>query len=260
MEQIARGRTAEVFAWETGKIVKVYLPEFAREDAEYEADIATKVQASGVPCPRFFGMTEVEGRPALVYERIEGVTMLDLILKGPWRIPELARRMAALHLQMHVPEITAELPSQRGKYTRRIETSEILSASLKERSLKTLEKLPDDRRLCHGDFHPGNIISTPERDLGIDWIDVSVGHPMADVARTSVLLLGEEATTSNLLLRFIVRWFHGVYLRAYFKSGGDETVYRAFIPIVAAARIAEGITELQDWLLEQAEAVGAWRQ
>jgi len=75
-----------------------------------------------------------------------------------------------------------------------------------------------------------------------------------DVARTSILLQGMSATT-NPLLRLIVDWFHNTYLRAYFASGGEQAVYRAFLPIVAAARLSEGIPELQGWLLKQAETV-----
>ncbi len=252
---LARGRTAEVYAWETGKIAKVYFPGFSAEDAAYEAKIAAAVQASGVACPRFYEQVEFEGRPGLIYERVDGVPMAELVFKGPWRVPSLAKRMANLHRAMHQPKIEADLPRQREKYTRRIETSNILPASLKTRLLETYAKIPDESRLCHGDFHPGNILSAGTQDLAIDWIDVSLGHPLADVARSSILLLGTAATVPILPVRWLVNWFHNQYLRAYFADGGDQAVYRALLPIVAAARLAEGIPELQGWLLRQAEAV-----
>lgn len=252
---IARGRTAEVYAWETDKVVKVYLPEFSAEDADYEAKIAAAVQESGVACPRFYEQVEVEGRPGLVYERIEGVPMLDLLFKSPWRVPPLAKRMAKLHRAMHQPVIEADLPNQREKHTRRIERSDILPAALKTRLLEAYAKIPDESRLCHGDFHPGNILSNAGGDLAIDWIDVSVGHPLGDVARTTIMLKGAAATFPRLHLRWLVNWLHDHYLRAYFVDGGDRDIYRAFLPIVAAARLAEGIPELRGWLLKQAETV-----
>lgn len=181
--------------------------------------------------------------------------MSELIFKGPWRAPSLAKRMASLHRQMHQPVIEADLPGQRDKYTRRIEVSDVLPAALKTRLLEAYAKIPDESRLCHGDFHPGNILSTRERDLAIDWIDVSVGHPLADVARTTILLKGMAATVPIPPVRWLANWFHKHYLQAYFADGGDDAVYRAFLPIVAAARLAEGIPELQGWLLRQAEAV-----
>lgn len=252
---IARGRTAEVYAWETDKVVKVYFPGFSAEFAAYEAKVATVAQESGVPCPRFYEQVEFEGRPGLVYERIQGVPMSQLVFKGPWRSPSLAKRMAALHLQMHQPSIEADLPNQREKYTRRIEASDILPAALKTRLLEAYAKIPDESRLCHGDFHPENILSNAGEDLAIDWVDVSLGHPLADVARTTILLKGMAATVPIPPVRWLVNWFHDHYLRAYFATGGDQSTYRAFLPIVAAARLAEGIPELQGFLLKQAEAV-----
>ena len=272
---IATGRTAEIFAWEPGKIVKVYRPGFPADDARYEADIAVKVQESGVACPHFFGQVEVDGRPGLVYERIEGLTMAEKVIKQPWRIPAFARQMAHLHLEMHKPVISASLPSQRGKYAWRIEHNDLLPAYLRQSLFEQLALLPNDQRLCHGDFHPGNIMLDGKRSLTIDWMDVSAGHPLGDVARTSVLLMGIVATTKNPFFKWIARWFHRIYLREYFaplslrtsrpaaglsphfprnsaENGGSEggrDIYRAFIPIVAAVRLTEGITELQDWLL-----------
>jgi uncharacterized protein (TIGR02172 family) len=254
-ELIARGRTAEVYAWGADKVVKVYFPGFSAEDAAYEAKVAAAVQESGVACPRFYEQVEFEGRPGLVYERIEGIPMSELVFKGPWRVPSLAKRMANLHREMHQPVIEADLPDQREKYTRRIEASDILPTPLKTRLLEAYAKIPDESRLCHGDFHPGNILSNAGSDLAIDWIDVSVGHPLGDVARTTILLLGMAATIPIPPVRWLVSWFHGHYLRAYFADGGDQAAYRAFLPIVAATRLAEGIPELQGFLLKQAEAV-----
>lgn len=55
--------------------------------------------------------------------------------------------------------------------------------------------------------------------------------------------------------RWLVNWFHEHYLRAYFAEGGDQVLYRALLPIVAAARFTEGIPKLRSWLLKQAESV-----
>jgi hypothetical protein len=54
--------------------------------------------------------------------------------------------------------------------------------------------------------------------------------------------------------RVMVRWHHRIYLRHYFRllPGGKEE-YRAWRPIVAAARMSEGITKLQHWLGSQVE-------
>jgi len=90
----------------------------------------------------------------------------------------------------------------------------------------------------------------------IDWIDATVGNPLADVARSSVIMLGvrgmEQAPRSE---KIVVRWYHRIYLRHYFRLAScDADEHSAWCPIVAAARMSEGITEIEDWLLAQARA------
>ncbi len=71
--------------------------------------------------------------------------------------------------------------------------------------------------------------------------------------RTSILALGRAATQPTKFANLGIRSMHAVYLRRYFQlrpGGGDE--YRLWLPIVAAARLNEGIAELESWLLVQA--------
>ena len=249
---IARGRTADVFAWDHDRVLKVIRPEFGLKLAEIEAEIATQVGAAGIDCPRFFGLTEFRGRPALIYERIEGEQMAGLGLRRPWRVPALARRMARLHLSMHASPFGGQAPSLRARLGARIADIDALSGELKARLLDRVARVPDGDRLCHGDFHPENVLCARGRDVAIDWLDVAVGHPHADVARTSIILLGAAASTGNPLLTVVAKWFHSEYLRAYFGSERNRDVYRAILPVVAAARLGEGIEEQRDWLLDQA--------
>lgn len=133
-----------------------------------------------------------------------------------------------------------------------------MPASLKTDVLAALSVLPDGRQICHGDFHPGNILLTPGRAVVIDWIDVSRGNPLADVARTTIIALGAAASSQvpNTALKVIVRLFHSIYLHRYFqlRPGGEEE-YRRWLPVVAAARLSENIPELERWLMHQAEKV-----
>jgi aminoglycoside phosphotransferase (APT) family kinase protein len=121
--------------------------------------------------------------------------------------------------------------------------------------LDALHSQPEADRVCHGDFHPANLLISGNEANIIDWIDASRGNPLADVARTSIILRGavENAQVSNPLLKMLVKLFHSIYLSQYFRlrQGGREE-YRRWLPIVAAARLDEGIKELEPWLIEQA--------
>jgi thiamine kinase len=253
---LARGRTADVFAWEDGQVLKLFHNWFPLENIQFEQRIARAVHASGVSAPDVIGnIIQVEGRNGLIYERIDGHSMLEFLPRQPWKVFAFARRFAALHAQMHEHVFTADIPMQRSKFEYRIQHVEALPASLRAALLERLASLPNGERICHGDFHPANVLVTLHSDMVIDWIDASRGNPLADVARTTIILLGavESGQVSNPLMKVFVRMFHFAYLKEYFRlHPGGEDEYRRWLPIIAAARLSEGIQELEKWLVEQA--------
>jgi thiamine kinase len=251
---IAHGRTAEIYPWDEGWVVKLFYNWFGKEAIQYEARIARAVYASGMPIPEPGEMVEVDGRTGLTYRRVEGQTMLEDIQTRAWRLFRQARRLAELHVEMHAIRTRADLPRQHDELRRKIKGAPGLEAGLKRRLLNELEGMPPGDRLCHGDFHPGNVILTPKEPVVIDWIDAVRGNPLADVARTSVLLLGTQARGASPLIHLMLDWLHRRYLKRYFElSPSGEREYQAWIPIVAAARMSEGIQELNPWLARLAD-------
>ena len=60
---------------------------------------------------------------------------------------------------------------------------------LRKRVLLTrLADMPDGDRLCHGDFHPINVLGEVSRPFVIDWPDACRGDPAADLCRSYLLL------------------------------------------------------------------------
>jgi Ser/Thr protein kinase RdoA (MazF antagonist) len=169
-------------------------------------------------------------------------------------LPRFARVLAGLHADMHGGSIAPDLPSQRQRLEDKIRSADALPSDLREAALSALDQMPDGDRLCHGDVHPGQVLLTSRGPIIIDWIDATRGNPLADVARSSVILLGTGPSVS-WLLRALARWFHVMYLGRYFRlrPGGRQEL-TAWRPIVAAARLSEGIVELQEWLLVQVKA------
>lgn len=256
---LARGRTADVFEWEDGQVLKLFHNWFPLENIEYERRISRAVIVGGVRAPDVIGeIVQVEERNGLIYERIDGLSMLEVAPRQPWKVNVFARRFASLHAQMHEHTFTTDIPTQRSKLEYRIQHLEALTSPLRAKLLERLASLPDGNRICHGDFHPANVLSTASGDTVIDWIDASRGNPLADVARTSVIFLGavEGSPMFNPFLRMYVRIFHSTYLKEYFRlRPGGEREYRLWLPVVAAARLSEGIQELEKWLYQQAMTV-----
>jgi aminoglycoside phosphotransferase (APT) family kinase protein len=254
---IALGRTAEVYAYENGRIVKLFRDWVPMASAEYEARIARVVYAAGLPVPAVGDVIEIDGRLGLTYARVEGVSMLETLKLKPWTLFRFAHLLAELHVDMHT-RIVPELPSERQRLENRIREIDQLPTSTKRAVLKTLEKMPDGNRLCHGDFHPGNVLITAEGPSVIDWMDATRGNPLADVARTSLLLsMGTplSRTPAQWLLESIRRWFREAYLKRYFQlRPGDRWQLSAWQPIIAAARLRENITEEQARLVALVKA------
>jgi uncharacterized protein (TIGR02172 family) len=255
---IATGGTADIHPWQDTQVLKLFFDKFSLEDVEYEKRISQAVHASGLPVPAAGEIIQKNNRYGLIYERVEGISMLDMFLRKPWNAVRYAHRMAELHAEMHGITFQEHITQQRERIKRKINQVDRLDDDLRMKLLAALDQMPDGTQLCHGDFHPGNIMMAGQQTIIIDWIDATLGNPLADVARTSIILLG--VVHGNLHLNFMVRafvlLFHHTYLRRYFKlhPGGREE-YAEWLPIVAAARLSENIKEFETYLLAQAQKV-----
>jgi aminoglycoside phosphotransferase (APT) family kinase protein len=117
-----------------------------------------------------------------------------------------------------------------------------------------LETLPDGSQMCHGDFHPGNVILTEFGPVVIDWMMATRGHPAADIARTRLLILFEDLPSRgikhhiHLLGRYI---FYQTYLKTY-RQVDPEVVALSdlYMPVQSAARLNEDIRPERERLIK----------
>lgn len=254
---IARGRTAEVFDAGPGRVLKLYNAGWPATAAEREYEIAQKLTAAGVSAPRAFGLDTAQGRSGIVYERIDGASMLDLLPKRPWKLAALARELASLHAQLHAHHV-AGLPSYVERLDRDLRRAGSLPPNWRAAALRLLDTLPAADALCHGDFHPANVIMAPGGPVIIDWVTASGGNPLADVARTVVLTrfgpLGEHDRVKRTLFTAFSRLFMGSYLGRYLAlTRSDRHELRRWEAVSAAARLADDIPEERTALLKFAQ-------
>lgn len=111
-QPIAKGHTADVYAWEDGYVLKLFHHWFPLEDVEYEYKIAKAVHASGVKSPAVKEIVQVNGRNGLIYERIHGETMFSLLKRAPWKVFQFGKLLAQYHFQMHTCDFNAEVPTK----------------------------------------------------------------------------------------------------------------------------------------------------
>ena len=182
---IGSGRTAVIYAWDSGRALKLFRPDWAR-DAEEEYAATRLAGERGAPAPEVFGIEEVEGRPGVVMERVDGESMLASMVRKPWRARGYARLLAEMQWALHqLPG--AGLRDQKGTLRHDIERGLALTEVERASVLDLLDRMPAGDRLCHWDFHPDNIIMTARGPVIIDWITAQAGNPVADFGRSTVL-------------------------------------------------------------------------
>lgn len=251
--RIGIGREAEIFNLNHDWVVKLFYYRTA-EQIKNEVQINQLIYKSGLPVPAIIKTFETDGQLGIVFERITGKTMLAEMVTKPWKIFRYAKQLAGFHSIIHKKTISG-LPEQRPQLIKQIQSVQTVREEIKILALGILNSIPKEEQLCHGDYHPDNLIMTGNNLKIIDWTVASAGNPIADLALTSVLLqLGRLPSDTPLFRRWAVtfgrKFFHHLYLSHYLKlNPGHKNEYKQWLLPVAIGRLAEEIEEEKDLLL-----------
>jgi hypothetical protein len=241
--KLGAGREADVHAWGDDAVVKLYRPGFGGHRAEALA--LAKLDGSGI-APKLIDVVDCDGRTGLVLERLGGQDMLTLLQRQPWRVLSLARALAAAHLGIHAIRVPEGLPGLREVLAARIEDAG-LPVHLRDFAVQVLDGLPDGDRVCHGDYHPGNVLVAADRVSVIDWVGAACGVPEADHARTLLLLRRADPLPGTpVLSRALMAVGRSVYAHGYtraYTSGSPKPLRQvdSWLIVQTAARLSEGI-------------------
>ena len=253
LQLIGKGRLAEVFAWGDTQVLKLFAAEREVAAIDAEARVSQVVHESGLPTPGTHGIVEVEGRHGIVYDRASETSMLGQLSAKPWKLFAFGRMLAELHTSVHECRVD-QLPSQHEQLERLIARAE-LPAARRDIALARLRELPEGAAVCHGDFHPDNVLVNGDAATIIDWTTACVGNPVADFARTSLILqLGAPPPSFSLWTRITIRigraLFHRSYTKRYrrMRRLSARDVQPWMLPI-AVARLGQDITAERDQLL-----------
>lgn len=248
---IASGRTADIYPWGEGTVLKLYHPWVPLTDVEAERRKTLVARAAGVAAPEVGEIVRQEGRLGLIFERVDGPTLYERVMTESQSMESLARSLADQHRKVHGVRVGNRLPTLRKRLIEKVSRCRLLSTHERASVLDRIERLPDGDRLCHGDFHPRNVMMPAGVPIIIDWVDAGSGSPAADVARTSMLLLGhaENNVTDEVVKRAVLA-FHQTYLKHYFTTMPElQSAYEQWLGVIAAAQLSEEIEEQEEWLL-----------
>lgn len=254
MKKIGQGRTAEIFQWDENKVLKLFNHGIEKDDVGREFQINRELSKHGMPVPDVFELVEYDNRLGIIYERINGQTLTELISSKPWRIFSEAKRFAETHRKFQ-KDVLYDIPRYKVKLMKSIEVSNLLELNLKDSLFKCIEILPEDEMLCHCDFHPDNILISDGKVVVIDWMTGAKGDPIADIARTSVILKfaiiqEEKSHIEKSIINSLRKKFYFEYIKHYMKISNVKTeeIEQWELPI-AAARLTESISNREKTIL-----------
>ena len=213
--------------------------------AANEAERQRFAYNAGLPVPAVYGVRKLsDNAVALDMEYINGRPLIQLGM-------DKDERRNAIHilanLQCKVHNIHAiGLPNQVERIAWKIKSTKHLDNPLKDKLLSLLMNLDDGFEwLCHGDFHPLNILYDGSKHWIIDWVDTTAGNPLADACRTYLIFM-----------QYMNR-LAGIYLNAFCKeSKSKKDDVLAWLPVVAAARLNENMDDKsRAWLINMVKDI-----
>lgn len=240
---LGAGNTADVFDADADRVIKLFHAGYPEDAVRKELANSRLIDNLDIPIARSHGLISWNGRWGIVYDKIAGPSLLDLLLRS-YDVEQPSMVLAQMHSQLLSqnlpPAIRLKSILQRG-----IESADELSSQSKSRLREILNGLPEGDRFCHGDFHFGNVLSTQRGYYVIDYMNVCCGHEYGDIARTVYLIemtpVPAETRDRERLLS-MKRTATDIYLRA---MGVDRGCLADWLTVTAAARLFE-LTDRQE--------------
>jgi aminoglycoside phosphotransferase (APT) family kinase protein len=201
-----------------GRVLKLFHRSFPRVNAERHYRVTRAVHAAGLPAHAANEFIDVEDRCGIVFERVDGVSLIDIVRARPRTLFCAVRQLAELHASIHRREAPPELPLQREWIAGGIDAAPDVPASKRQAAKAALADLPNGMVVCHGDIHPANVLLTPRGPVVINWDTATRGRPVGNIACTSHLLRIarlplRSPRAVHLLLMCTRALLHSAYMR-----------------------------------------------
>ena len=254
--------------WTGPLIARVFRAEADSDRARYETLVQNAIAALGYPAPEVLLAEEdaaALGSPFMIMRRIPGTLMFERLLsvRAPW----VARLLGHAHARLHDLDAGAfqsmiggaRNPRGVGTFDPLLElAAETVARSGLDGLAPALAWLRDHRPaageddvVCHGDFHPLNVLIEGNDCTGVlDWGWAGVGPAAFDVGAT-IALIGHGPIDVPRPLRPLVRGARSLITRWYVAG------YRAARPLdMEQVRYFEVVRLLQ-FLCEAGEHIEA---
>lgn len=83
---IAQGKTSEVFEYGQDKILKLFRKDLPEKNIENEYEVSFNLSKKMKLVPKVYDLVEVDDRKGIIYEKVNGTTMMEVISSKPWKV------------------------------------------------------------------------------------------------------------------------------------------------------------------------------
>lgn len=195
--KIAEGNTAEIFEIDEKKVLKLFKAGYSKSTVQHEYDNYCMVSSVMENIPKLFEFVEENQRFGFIMEKVQGKSLASLMLDDH-TFGQAMEMFTTLHKNWLTKTMDGVISYT--EWMLHMLYGKLNSGDLEDK----IKNLPSGNILCHGDFHPYNIILTSERDFVIiDFANVCKAPKEYDVARTYFLLkqAAIEKTVAEIYLK-----------------------------------------------------------
>lgn len=218
-----------------------------RDQWSKEVQAMQIVGGMGIPTPRIAAQGIWDDRPAILMEWYDGRTVLEEALAHPELSEPLGVSMGRLQAGMHALSLPEEEWDDHRTWLGLAGPEEAeLITRLRASGLR-------DGHILHLDFHPRNVLCDgDEATVILDWANVTVGDPRADMARTRSILRfvsappGAPPAFASVRARLERAWLDG-----YTHVAGDPadmTLFEIWAGVVFLRDMSQYIGRQDFWM------------
>lgn len=226
------------------KVVKIFDENYSKSDILNEALNQARAEETGLNIPQILEVSKIDGKWAITTAFVEGKTLAQIMEEDPKNLEKYMEKFVDIQLEMHTKKAPL-LNKLKDKMSRKIDESGIDATTRYELHTR-LEAMPKHTKVCHGDFNPSNIIiSNDGKAYILDWSHATQGNASSDAAITYLYFsLQGDSKKADLYLDMFCK-----------KSDTAKQYVQQWLPIVAAAQMANGKEEEKDFLMKWIDVV-----
>ena len=232
LKVVGEGATTKVYR-DGDKAIKLYPDGASLEQIEAERKRQMLARQIGLCVPEVYEITRfADGTIGLEMQYIAG----EPLMQANMSLKEVRHALLTLvELQRDIHQQSGDgFPHQSEAIKWKIDRNSYIEEETKAQLFDLLETLMGEANiLCHGDFHPLNVLKEDATYWVIDWVDATSGNPKADVCRTYLILKQFAPELADGYLTLFCQ-----------QAGFVQEEILIWLPIIAAARMTEGVDEV----------------